>query len=217
MNKRALIILGGMWHDFDGYVAHHLPLLEAAGWQAEATYDLERLTRLREDGIGLVVSYTCFTKHRAGENDSGPESMTAAQLSGLSAWVAAGGALLGAHAATVLGSSDAELGRLLGGEFLSHPPQFAFPIYPMRSEHPIVAGVEAFCVFDEFYIQRLLAPVDIHMVALDRGIAYPMAWSKDEGAGRVAYLAMGHSQSVWSQPMYRALFTQTVGWLASNG
>jgi type 1 glutamine amidotransferase len=213
MDKRALILLGGTWHDFEGFLAHHRPLLEAGGWRVEATYDLERLTRLAEDGIGLVVSYTCFTAPREGEKGSGPEGMSAAQLSGLAAWVREGGALLGAHAATVLGSSGAELGKLLGGEFLSHPPQFAFPVYPVSGDHPIVSGIEAFCVFDEFYIQRQTAPVDIHMVAIDRGVAYPMVWSKSEGGGRVAYLAMGHSESIWSQPTYRKLFAQAVAWL----
>lgn len=213
MDKRALILLGGMWHDFEGFLARHRPLLEAQGWRVEASYDMERLTRLSQDGIGLVVGYTCFTAHREGENDVGPEGLGPAQLSGLLSWVRGGGALLGMHAATVLGFSGPELGALLGGEFLSHPPQFPFTVFPLGGGHPIVSGIEAFCATDEFYIQRLMAPVDIHMVAIDRGVAHPMAWSKAEGAGRVAYLAMGHSESIWNQPMYRKLFAQAVAWL----
>jgi len=178
----------------------------------EATYDLERLTRLKEDGVGLVVSHTCFSKHREGENDTGPELMTSSQVTGLTAWVRGGGALLGTHSATVLGSSDARLGVLMGAEFVSHPEQFSFPIYPMHSAHPIMAGIEAFSVHDEFYIQHLLAPVDILMVAMDRGVAYPMAGSKREGAGRVAHVAMGHSPLIWSVPMYQKLFTQAARW-----
>lgn len=211
--KKALIILGGMWHDFDGFTAAHRPLLEAAGCQVEATYDLDSLVRLPEMGVDVVISYTSLSKHREGMNDTGPEQLTEAQVRGLSGWVQAGGALLAAHSATVVGSSDPELGRLLGGVFVSHPPQFAFTIYPMYGEHPITADVEAFTVHDEFYIERLTTPVDIHMAAFDRGFAYPMVWSKTEGQGRVAHLAMGHSALVWDLPAYQRLFLNAMNWL----
>jgi type 1 glutamine amidotransferase len=101
--KRVLILLGGMWHDFDGFSNSLQPVLEAAGWQVEATYDLERLTGLEHEDLDLVLSYTCFAKHGEGLENSGPEKMSEAQIDGLAAWVRKGGALLAAHSATVLG------------------------------------------------------------------------------------------------------------------
>jgi hypothetical protein len=215
MMKKMLILLGGMWHDFDGFTEAVRPVLEKAGWQVEATYDFDRLLALDADGIDMVVSYTCFTKHREGEKDTGPEQFGDAQVRALTGWVQEGGSLLGLHAATVLGDSDAELGRLLGGIFIEHPPAFSFPVYPLSRPHPITAGIEAFSMHDEFYIQELTTPVDLHMVALDRGVAHPMVWSKSEGKGKVACIAMGHGPEVWCLASYQRLLLQTVGWLES--
>ena len=212
-SKKALMITGGTWHDFDGFAANMRPLVEGAGYSLKATQDLETLTGLDRMGVDLVISYTSLGKHREGYNDSGPEIMTLEQIRGLRTWVQAGGGLLAVHSATVLGDSDPELGELMGGVFVSHPPQFAFSVYPLISEHPITLGIDAFTVFDEFYVQRLVAPVEIHMVAVDRGIAYPMAWSRAEGKGRVAHVAMGHSEQVWNLPPYRQLLRQAMDWV----
>lgn len=211
--KKALMILGGTWHDFEGFAENMRPVVEGAKYSLKATQDLEVLTRLDTLGVDLVISYTSLGKHREGYNDTGPEIMTLEQIRGLRSWVRAGGGLLAVHSATVLGDSDPELGELMGGVFVSHPPQFAFTVYPMVSEHPITLGIDAFSVFDEFYIQRLVAPVEIHMVAVDRGIAYPMAWSRTEGKGRVAHVAMGHSEVVWNLQPYRQLLRQAMDWV----
>ena len=211
--KKVLIILGGMWHDFEGFAQAHQPLLEGEGCAVEATYDLDRLLRLPDSGLDLVVSYTCLSEHRPGHDDSGPEALTDAQVQALTQWVQQGGGLLSAHSATVLGRSDPSLGHLMGGVFVEHPPQFTFTVYPMYTAHAIIEGVEAFAVHDEFYMQRLVAPVDVHMVSFDRGLAYPMVWSKSEGQGRVVHLAPGHSELVWDQSPYQRLFLQSAAWV----
>jgi type 1 glutamine amidotransferase len=211
-----LIILGGMYHDFEGFTGAMKPVLEEAGYQVNETYDLDSLTRLNDMGVDIVLSYTCLTPHQEGEVRDEPQKLTDAQIEGLRSWVQAGGALLGAHSATVVGRSGPGLGELLGGVFLEHPPQFAFTVYPMHAEHPITEGIEPFTVFDEFYVQRLEGPVDVHMVALDRGKAFPMVWSKTEGQGRVAQVSMGHSEKVWDLPPYRQLMLQALRWAVSE-
>ncbi len=211
--KSILILLGGMWHDFDGFARVMKPVFEAEGYQVESTYDLDALKRLEQVGCDLLLSYTCLSKHRQGYADAGPEKLTAAQVSGLRRWVRQGGALLGAHAATVIGDSNPRLGRLLGGVFLSHPEPFAFTIYPLSGEHPITSGIPAFEVLDEFYIQEVDPAVTIHMVAVYQGTAYPMVWSRTAGRGRVACVAPGHFLQVWNNPTYQRLMLQTAGWL----
>lgn len=101
----------------------------------------------------------------------------------------------------------------MGARFLSHPPQFNFTVYPMSREHPITRGIGAFAVHDEFYMHACDEDIEIHMVALDRGVAHPMVWTKPEGEGCVAYLAPGHGPRVWESPAYRQLVRQTVMWL----
>ncbi len=213
--KRILIALGGQWHDFEGFAGFARPLLESSGARVEATYDLGELERLREGRYDLVLAYTCFTSDEGG-GKGGPDRLSPAQFRGLADWVRSGGGLLAAHASTVIGASDPALGALIGGVFVSHPPQFAFTLYPVFEEHPITAGIEAFTVHDEFYVETHSSDARIHMVALDRGLAYPMAWSRIEGEGRVAHIACGHSREVWDLAPYRRLLLQTLGWLAKG-
>lgn len=215
-HKRILIPLGGLWHPFDGFAAAMKALLAPAGYVVESTYDLDRLAHLPDSGYDLVLSYTSLSKHREGMNDTTPERLTDEQVAGLAQWVRGGGGLLAVHSATVVGGSSPDYEALLGGAFLSHPPQFAFTVYPLPTQHPMMDGIEAFSVHDEFYIQRFDPAVQVHMVALDRGTAYPMVWTKCEGAGRVAHIAMGHSELVWEVPMYRRLMLQAAAWLLAR-
>jgi uncharacterized protein len=211
--KQALIVLGGLYHDFDGFARAMGALFEREGWSVDATYDLDVLTRLTTTGFGMVLSYTCLSKNRPEQAPAAPEKLTADQIDGLAGWVQSGGGLLAAHCATVVGESGPGLGRLMGGAFVSHPPPLAFTVYPVFDGHPITRGVEAFEVYDEFYVERLTGPVDIHLVAVDGGVAYPMAWSKPEGRGRVAHIAMGHFPEVWALATYQRLMTQAANWL----
>jgi hypothetical protein len=215
--KRALILLGGMWHDFDGFARSIAPLLEAAGWQVESSYNLELLTRLDDPPCDLALSYTCFTQHAEGLDNSGPELMSAAQIDGLTRWVRDGGAFLSVHGASVCGKSGKGLQELTGGFFVEHPPAFTFTVYPVYGPHPITDGIEAFSVHDEMYIEQCDPSVNVHMLTVDRGVAHPLVWSKSEGRGRVAHIAPGHFEAVWELEPYRRLMLQTIGWLTAQG
>lgn len=217
IGERVLLILGGIYHDFEGFASIVEPVLESAGHTVHATYDLDELTRLDEGQYGLVMSYTSLSRHREGKNDTTPESLTDPQTESLIRWVRGGGALLAMHCATVSGRPNPALAALVGGVFLRHPPRFTFMVVPMAREHPVTQGIEAFSVHDELYIQEYDPPVEIHMVAQDRGVAYPMVWTKPEGQGRVAHIAMGHGPEVWSLKPYQRLLLQATGWLTAEG
>jgi len=215
--KHVLIVLGGLWHDFDGFASAMQSLLKPRGFQVEATtYDLDSLLHLEENHYDLVLSYTSFSPHREGFNDNSPERLTNVQIDGLTDWIRNGGALLAVHSATVIGKSDTALGELMGGVFISHPPAFAFTVYPVFGQHPITMGIEAFTVHDELYMETHTSTVQVHMVAIDQGVAYPMAWSKTEGQGRVAHIAPGHSCEVWDLEPYQRLLMQTIDWLTEK-
>lgn len=211
--KTILILLGGMWHDFDGFTNVMSPVFEGAGYHVEATYDLDVLTRPDQIGCDLLLSYTCFFKHRAGFDDAGPEKMTDDQVAGLTLWVRNGGGLLAAHAATSICDSSPDLGTLFGGVFLSHPEPFTFTVTPLSGGHPITADIPAFEVRDEFYIQKYDPSVQVHMVAMYQGVAHPMVWSRAEVRGRVAHVAPGHFPEVWQNPIYQRLILHTAAWL----
>lgn len=207
------MVLGGTYHDFDGFASVIEPVFRASGHEIERTYDLDALTCIGESRVDVVVLYTCLGGTR--EDDKTGEDLNAVQTKSLVKWVREGGGLLAVHAATVVGESNPELRQLIGGAFVSHPPEFSFTVYPMSREHPITKGVEAFSVHDELYVETYDQIVDVHMVALDRGVCYPMVWSKREGKGRVAHIALGHSVRVWELAPYQRLMLQAVNWLAS--
>jgi type 1 glutamine amidotransferase len=215
-SRRALIILGSVYHDFEGFAAYVTPLLEAAGFEVQSTYDMDELLVLSQRGYDLVVSYTDFGRADTGRTRLGAAFLTEAQAQAWTDWVRTGGRVLGVHCATVWGTQENPIQKaLLGARFLQHPPQFSFMVYPVLPAHPITEGVEAFAVKDEFYMQEFEPGLDVHMVAIDRGLVYPMVWSRREGAGRVAIIAMGHSGQVWNLPPYVKLVTQAVSWLMS--
>jgi len=212
--RRALILLGAIYHDFEGFTAYATPLLQAAGFEVQATYDMDELLVLSHRGYDLLVSYTDFGQYRDGRPSVGAAFLTDAQTQALADWVRAGGRILGVHGATVRGTQPNPLLKaLLGARFIEHPAQHSFMVYPLLPEHPITEGVGAFAVKDELYIQEFESGLDVHMVAIDRGQAYPMVWTRREGAGRVAYIAMGHNDQVWNLPPFTQLLTQAVSWL----
>ena len=212
--KRILIILGGRYHDFDGFVAAMRTLFESESWEVEATHDLDVLTRLDTANCRIVFSYTCFSKNTPEQEAPTPEKLTDEQVRGLADWVQNGGALLAIHCATVLGESGPELEHLLGGKFISHPAPFTFNVFPALGEHPITNGVSAFDVHDEFYMERCDPSAAVHMSAVHEGVTYPMVWSKPEGNGRVAHIAPGHFPEVWNLAPYQRLVIQTADWLS---
>lgn len=209
----VLILLGGQWHDFEGFAAAWRAILEGKGCSIKVTYDFEALTHIKELNCDLLLSYTCLTEPPVGAKPGSPTKFSDAQTKALVGWVQRGGALLAAHAATVIGDSDPALERLMGGAFVRHPPQSTFTVLPLSAHHPITEGIEAFDVYDELYIERYHPSVMVHMIAVFEQIAYPMAWSKREGQGRVAHIALGHSDRVWELEPYQRLMFQTIQWL----
>jgi type 1 glutamine amidotransferase len=90
----------------------------------------------------------------------------------------------------------------------------SFTVYPMSRAHPIIEGIDAFAIEDELYIQRYEPGVRVHAVAVHENVAHPMVWTRREGAGKVAHVALGHSQKVWEALPYRRLMLQAMAWLA---
>ena len=211
-----LITLGGLYHDFDGFARVMKSLYEANGWSVESTYDLDVLSRLHEADYQVVLSYTCLSKNTPEQEKPTPARFSDEQVRGLASWVGHGGGLLAAHCATVIGESNPELARLLGGSFISHPAPFTFTVYPVSDGQPIANNVPAFDVHDEFYIERCEPSVAIHMSADYEGATHPMVWSKLEGGGRVVHIAPGHFADVWNHPLYQRLMIKAVDWLTEE-
>jgi len=214
--KKIRIVIGGTWHDFEGFSKAIHELLTPNGFEIETTYDMDSLTTLTQDQIQLLISYTCLSNHREGYEDTAQEGLSDAQVDGLERWLRLGGGFLGVHSATVLGNPNPKYASLIGGKFIEHPPQFAFTVYPMIRSHPMTEGIEAFTIHDELYMQQVADDVQIHMITMDRGSAYPMVWTRREGKGKIAYIAPGHADNVWNHPAFQKMTRQGINWLLSQ-
>lgn len=214
MSKRLLILTGGAYHDFDAFETFATELFEADEYDVRITRSPAEVGRPEAD---VVLIYTCYLQPPEDPEQSFTylEGISDADSAALAEWVRAGGGLLALHSATTIRESNTELKRLFGGRFLHHPPRYPINVYPLATGHPITEGVEAFMVFDELYTQEY-GDVDVHMVTFDRGLAYPMAWTRREGAGRVAHVSPGHDETVWRNASYQQLLRQTVGWLSDR-
>lgn len=209
--QQLLLVLGGHYHDFAGFESFIREALD--GFEVRATYDTADLLSL--GAYDVVVLYTCYVEPPQDPEDA-PQytaGISDDQIQSLVQWVRAAGGLVAAHSATTIRPENQELQRLIGGRFVSHPPRFPFTVYPMDRRHPITQDVGPFTVVDELYTQEY-ADVDVHAVAVDRGAAHPMVWTRAEGQGRVVHLAPGHDAAVWRNDAYRKLMRQAVNWAA---
>jgi type 1 glutamine amidotransferase len=203
---RALVVLGGSYHDFDGFASVARAELGQAGFSVEVTCDLDVLCELPARAPELLVLFTCLDEQSGSQH--GP-----AALAALGAWLRAGGALLALHSATVAGAREPELAALLGGAFAGHPPKGSFRVQP-TGDHPSTRGLAPFEIEDELYRHRSAPDGEVHLVADDQGSPVPVAWSRREHAGHVYYLGLGHDRSAWTAEPYRQLLARAARWLA---
>lgn len=211
---KILLVLGGAWHDFEGFSRAILPVLSQAGHQVETTYDHTSLEHLDELAPDLVMIYTSLGNASDGKRVG--NDFTPAQADALSRWVERGNALVGIHSASVAGKSLTAYHQLLGGRFESHPPQCQFTVTPRHDPHPITAGIGAFQVHDELYFHDSMGDGEVLAATVHEGQLHPMLWTRRHGTGAVAYFAPGHDAKVWNLPEFRTITTRCVQWALAS-
>ena len=120
-----------------------------------------------------------------------------AALDALSGFVRAGGGLAGIHAASSTEYDPAlPYVPLVGGKFVDHPGSVRAGVCHVDSTFAGVARLpHDFPLRDEFYaFSNLRADnqIDLSCDAVTGNGRLPIAWHRDEGAGRVFYTALGH-------------------------
>jgi uncharacterized protein len=114
--------------------------------------------------------------------------------------------------------------RMLGGEFIRHGPQ---QVARARVTAPSFPGFEKLGshleVMEEWYSLKEYAPdLHVHLVMETKGMdgsdyqrpAYPLAWARKHGQGRVAYNAMGHREDVWESEAFQSMLMGAIRWAA---
>jgi type 1 glutamine amidotransferase len=203
MDILRLLILGGLttdYHQFAIFAPIFTALFNEIGLAVDATEDLGTLTPENLNRYAGVVNYTTA------------RDITDDQYAALLDFVRDGGGYIGVHCASDTFRNQPDSKRLLGGRFVDHPPQLDIVGEIVDFAHPITAPLSSFLVHDELYTLDD-NPDDYHLLARSpsHGLQ-PIAWTRDEGAGRVFYLSPGHNAETYAEPTYRRVLQRGAQW-----
>lgn len=206
--KRILYVHGGAeFHPGEAGGKMLGEWLRADGrFELEMTSDLDAFAALPAGRYAAVVVYT------TGFHDD----LTPAREKGLLDFVRGGGGLVGVHSAVASFGGNGAWIELLNGEFDHHPPPHEFKVAISDKSHYLTARMPDFTVHDEMYHLRHFDPARCVVLAQTpwQNRQVPMAWAREEGRGRVAYLANGHTLQVWKNPEFQKLLIRAIAWSA---
>jgi type 1 glutamine amidotransferase len=119
-------------------------------------------------------------------------------------WIESGRGLVGIHAAADTFHGWPAFVALLGAEFDYHRDQANVQVRIDDPRHPATEGLVApIELFDEIYLYKSFDKARVHMLlSLDKhpntGAPgyYPIAWTREQGKGRIFYTAPGHRDEV---------------------
>lgn len=199
--RRALVVRGG-WEGHSPVEATEMfrPGLSDAGFDVEVAEDLDVYTDAEKlAATDLIVQ--CWSMGR----------LTPEQCAGLVSAVRAGTGFAGWHGGVVATFQDSpEYLRMVGGVFLYHPEGFLdyeVRINREQADHPIVAGLPDFAVRTEQYwmlgdsLNTVLATTEFGPP--EQPTTMPVAWTRNWGAGRVFFSAIGHrTEDLWDPAVY---------------
>jgi type 1 glutamine amidotransferase len=138
-------------------------------------------------------------------------------------FVAAGGEFLGFHSVTDTLSSWAGYGRLSGTFFKEHPWVQPGRVIVEDAGHPATERRgESFTLREEFSTFRDNPRPRVHVLlrldAMSVGASgdYPLAWCRQQGAGRRYYNALGHFAETWADPRFQRQVLEAVQWAAGQ-
>lgn len=222
---RALVVTGGIFHDFADSGAALAGLLSGAGFEADhihgAAAGLDRFAAAPVDLLVLDALAWSMTQHakyqpyRAEFAYDIPAPVRAAIL----AHLARGGGLLGLHTAAICFDTWPDWGAILGATWVwgrsHHPAPGPVAVALTRTEHPLTQGLADFTVQDELYCALDLAAdarVLAHASTPGVDTAQPVLTVRQAGPGRAVWSALGHDTASITAAPHRALLARAARW-----
>lgn len=227
---RALILIGGIFHDFAGSAEVLARILGAVGFSSDISEDVDGtlagLPRWREPPLVVLDALRwSMTQHEkyAPYRAQWAFSTSADMRDGLSSHLARGGGLLGLHTASICFDDWPDWPAMLGAGWQwgrsHHPPPESARVTLAPQAHPITRGVSPFEVVDEIYRELAVAadarPLWSAQVP-DAAEPVPVAWARRHGCGRVVYDALGHDAASVGQPEHARLIARAAAWCAGR-
>ncbi len=163
--------------------------------------DLNAATLAKYDALLIYANHTTIT----------PEQERA-----LLDFVAGGKGFLPIHSASFCFQNSPAYIALVGAQFQRHGTgEFTADI--VKPDHPVMAGITPFRVWDETYVHTKHNPDrTVLMERVDASGREPWTWVRTHGKGPVFYTASGHDERVWSHPMFQRLIRNAVVWAANT-
>ncbi|HMO25071.1 MAG TPA: ThuA domain-containing protein, partial [Tepidisphaeraceae bacterium] len=190
-----------------------LKLFPAPSQVETAFRDFARFT---DDGLAQVGAIVFLST-------TGELPMSEPQRQAMLRYIEQGGGFVGIHSATDTFYGWAEYGEMIGAYFDGHPWNAGDTITLKIDDpdHPAAKPwINAERTFKEEIYQfrrpydraklHVLLSLDVEKTDMRKsGIKrrdgdFALAWTKPHGQGRVFYTALGHNESVWKMPAFRA-------------
>ncbi len=207
-------VVGGRFHDFDYARLEILKILhEQERVRVSVAADFADADALRS--ADALVTYTCDVRPTEEQQDRLAEFVSSGRrwlaLHGTNSfidWMADGRVATPRIAPRFV--------KLLGSQFIAHPPMGEFRVEVTDPEHPLVRGIEPFTVTDELYLSELHGPNQVLLHTrfngrAQRGFA-EREWFSDEprpvlylhahGRGEVLYCTLGHCRGRFDMQPY---------------
>jgi len=211
----AEIVFGGddIYEDFSSAALGLRNIATTAGFAARVRMGTAAFALPRTQQPALVILYRATGTFHPAEQQA------------LADLVASGTGLLAIHSSAFYNLEDGKVSErdrivrdLIGCHFVDHGPRphdstFTVEIMP---GHELTDGIEPFTLEHEHYRTATVDDITVHVRRRTAEGGYePILYSRRHGAGRVAYLQLGHHGGVWAVPGVRDLLVRTMTWLAS--
>ncbi|MFH0962926.1 MAG: ThuA domain-containing protein [Planctomycetota bacterium] len=217
--RKVLLFGGGAVHDWRKacpILRRYLVAIDGfAVDYVKEDYDVFLAERIAH--YDLAVLY-----HTCGE-------LTSARKTGLLEWLAGGKGLVGVHGAADSFTASPDYVAMIGGVFRAHPFLREYVVSLADTKHPVTRGIEGrvvkhwekwpvyeYPVVDEQYLVDYDPRIHVLASAIFRGKAWPVAWTKGWGKGKVFYLALGHNPQACRSSFFRDLLIGGAVWAADG-
>ena len=110
----------------------------------------------------------------------------------------------------------------MGGQFVAHPGGGATTYVVRFADHPLTADLEPLTLTSEQYYVLVDPAIEVlattEVIAPEEpwlaGVEMPVAWARSWGAGRVAYVSVGHGLDELRLPQVTHLLHRAARWAA---
>ena len=186
------------------------PVLEKRGIELQYT---DRMEDLRDDVLKQFDGLMLYANIDRIED---------AQAAAVLRFVAEGGCFIPLHCATYCWRNNADIVKLMGGQFQRHGGQ-VFGTVIASQDHPIMQGFGGFESWDETYIHtlhneenRVVLEYRAEGDQAEGRDQEPWTWIRTHGKGRVFYTAWGHDQRTWMNPGFSNLVERGIRWACGD-